>query len=56
MPGLPVILHVRRSADALLEGLRRIAGARRHRACLQRQRGAGGQFVGWASARLRRRA
>ncbi len=48
--GLPVILHVRRSADALLKGLRRVGGARRHRARLQRQRGAGrGNSSRWAS-------
>ena len=38
--GLPVILHVRRSADRLLKHLRQRRCAR-HRACLQRQRAAG---------------
>ena len=37
--GLPVLLHVRRSADQLLKHLRR--ARRRHRPCLQRQRSAG---------------
>ena len=54
--GLPVILHVRRSADALLKHLRRIDGAGRHRACLQRQRAAGaGLRRAGLQARLRRR-
>ena len=34
---LPVILHVRRSADQLLKAPARAARARRHRPCLQRQ-------------------
>ena len=38
--GLPVLLHVRRSADALLKHLRAHAGDR-HRPCVQRQRAAG---------------
>ena len=39
--GLPVLVHVRRSADAVLAGLRRIEVPGRHRARVQRQRPAG---------------
>ena len=47
---LPVILHVRRSADLLLAGLRRVSGVWRHRPRLQRQRAAG---AGLRRARFR---
>jgi TatD DNase family protein len=42
---LPVILHVRRSADKLLKPLRDLPVARRHRPRLQRQPAAGAAFV-----------
>ena len=55
--GLPVLLHVRRSVDQVLKGLRDTAqGVERHRPCLQWQRAAGAGLSGAGlEARLRRR-
>jgi TatD DNase family protein len=50
--GLPVILHVRRSADHLLRGLRQVGAGTvrlaRHRTCVRRQRAAGAGVHGLA--------
>ena len=55
-PGCRCILHVRRSADELAEAAAPDRGARRHRACVQRQRGSRRTCSSSAAAaRLRRR-